>query len=411
MILFVAQNPRKIQKREGFLQRVMAIDGIFEDNHKVYIDDLNSKDEIAEALTNSDLIYVHSIYNAEKILDYYDLFGHKIVTDLHGVVPEEESMYGRENVARNMSLVEEKVFRCSNVFVAVTTTMANHFSKKYKNIVARVNTVWIILPIFEPRPQKRVYGERLEREQNVIYAGGGQPWQKTDDMIEAINSTKTKYHYTVLTQDTAAFRGINKENTLTLNIKAVDSGKVNTYYQKSDMGFVLRDDITVNRVACPTKLIEYIGNGVVPIVDSPRIGDFYHMGYKYITLQQFINKSMSQSYLRDAADANYKIFDDLQIISEKGTDRLLGVYKKMKIEGNDELSALPKQAVSTLISSKEQINVSNTRLVKENDSLKWAASEDQKIIDDLKDTISQMQNSKRWKVTSRIAALLSFRVR
>lgn len=406
MIFFVAQNPHKVQKREGFLQRVMAVDGIFGDEKKVYINDLDDKSQLAQALTNADLIYVHSIYNAEKIIDYYDLFGHKIITDLHGVVPEEESLYGHEDEAQTMSQVEEKVFRCSNIFVAVTKTMADHFNKKYTKTARDCKSEWIILPIFEPRPRRRVYNESLSGSLSVIYAGGTQPWQKTDDMILAINSAKKKYNYTILTHDTVAFSGINKENTLKLEVKAVDSSKVNTYYQKADMGFVLRDDITVNRVACPTKLIEYIGNGVVPIVDSPRIGDFYNMGYKCITLSQFTNKTISQSYLRDAATINYKIFDDLQAISEKGSSSLRSAYEEMKRK-NKFTSNFPKQAMSALISSKEEANAVISHLSEENDSLRWETSENQKIIDDLKTTISGMQNSKRWKITSKIAGIYS----
>ena len=35
-----------------------------------------------------------------------------------------------------------------------------------------------------------------------------------------------------------------------------------------------REEILVNAVACPTKLVEYMYWGVVPVVITPNIGDF-----------------------------------------------------------------------------------------------------------------------------------------
>ena len=48
-------------------------------------------------------------------------------------------------------------------------------------------------------------------------------------------------------------------------------------YRHAQYGFVLRDDIVVNNVACPTKIIDYIKYDIIPIVKSPHIGDFEGM--------------------------------------------------------------------------------------------------------------------------------------
>ena len=58
-------------------------------------------------------------------------------------------------------------------------------------------------------------------------------------------------------------------------------------YQKYDFGLVLRDDTTVNRVACPTKLYEYMSIGLIPIVRTPALGDFLELNYAYITEDEF----------------------------------------------------------------------------------------------------------------------------
>lgn len=51
--------------------------------------------------------------------------------------------------------------------------------------------------------------------------------------------------------------------------------------------FVLRDDILVNQVACPTKIVEYLNYGIIPIVLSENIGDFKELGYEYLSINDF----------------------------------------------------------------------------------------------------------------------------
>ena len=58
-------------------------------------------------------------------------------------------------------------------------------------------------------------------------------------------------------------------------------------YEAADLGLILRDDSPVNRVACPTKLAEYLFFGLIPVVRSPRLGDFQELGYAFITEQEF----------------------------------------------------------------------------------------------------------------------------
>ncbi len=64
-------------------------------------------------------------------------------------------------------------------------------------------------------------------------------------------------------------------------------------YTECHYGFILREDSIVNQVACPTKLVEYLAMGVVPIVDSNNIGDFKTMGMRFITLEQLLRGQSS----------------------------------------------------------------------------------------------------------------------
>lgn len=48
-------------------------------------------------------------------------------------------------------------------------------------------------------------------------------------------------------------------------------------------GFILRDKHILNRVAAPTKMVEYLFFGIIPIVKYEEIGDVLKLGYEYIS--------------------------------------------------------------------------------------------------------------------------------
>lgn len=55
----------------------------------------------------------------------------------------------------------------------------------------------------------------------------------------------------------------------------------------------MRDPVLLNQVACPTKLVEYLYWGVVPIVSTPSIGDFAELGFAYVLLDDFCVRRLS----------------------------------------------------------------------------------------------------------------------
>ena len=51
--------------------------------------------------------------------------------------------------------------------------------------------------------------------------------------------------------------------------------------------YLIQFDIVVNRVACPTKLVEYMFYGITPIVLSKEIDDYNELGYEYLDYKDF----------------------------------------------------------------------------------------------------------------------------
>ncbi len=324
MILFIAPNPHKIEEREGFLQRVRAIDSLFPSEEKIYFDDLHEEIDQAKAVMEARVIYVHSIYNANKILKIYSRFSEKIITDLHGVVPEEEEYANNMEMVSIMKVTEEEVFKVGRNFVAVTNSMVRHFDKKYPTN----ERIWIVLPIFENIAISKGVQTKNTGKRVVIYAGGTQPWQNISDMKEAIKQKEAKYNFVILTHNKKEFSDLSGQQNIT--VKTVPSADIANYYKEASLGFVLRKKNLVNRVACPTKLVEYLAYGVLPIVSFESIGDFNEMGYSFIRLDDFIKQDLSESDINKGVENNFRVYETLIMQVEAAREKLIDLVNSIK---------------------------------------------------------------------------------
>lgn len=114
---------------------------------------------------------------------------------------------------------------------------------------------------------------------NVVYLGGMSKWQNVDLILKtfkSLYSIDNSYRLTIITG--SAKIAYKKVSGLSLDdeveIKTLLQEEVYNELKKYDFGFILRDDIDLNNVACPIKLIEYLGAGVIPII-SQGVGDLY----------------------------------------------------------------------------------------------------------------------------------------
>ena len=390
MILFIAPNPHKIKEHEGYLQRVEAIDEVFSAEEKHYYDDFNSKDELAQCMVGADVIYVHSLYRAEEIIDSYETFGHKIITDLHGIAPEEEEYLGNPWRARHFNKIEETVFRHCHVFVAVTDAMSEHYEMKHRQAKS---AEWVVLPIFDVTESAHKDDKAIES--SVIYAGGAQKWQNVNLMVEAIRKKSDKYSFTIASHDKEAFNELGAEKNSAITIKSVSNKEVLDAYKKSSYGFILRDNSVVNQVSCPTKMIEYIGNGVVPIVLSPRIGDFEEMGYRYITLDKFLQSDISNKELLSERSANYEVYSILKKQTEDGIKKLTSAAERIKLQKKSNQDYETTLKALTVRSLEASILRSREEYMKNQIKTQIAMIEDYaKSVENLKKELAD-QNDKR----------------
>jgi hypothetical protein len=312
-IVIVAPCPLGASAREGWMSRIGAVDRLFEDTPRIYIDpysgaaagppvakphgqialeyrvDLTRPDHHAlleRLVVDCRFVYVHTAHLGRFLLPFYPTG--KIITDMHGIVPEEERMLGRPVVAAFYDGVERVIMQNAQVIVVVTDAMRDHLLEKYPNCRAE----FICLPIIED--YKATLEERVDRAEGqdyrVIYAGGTQVWQNIDRTIQVCEAAAAfcSFEFLSIEHDTIRARASGMTFVDKAKFGVVDKKDLPGKYLASDFGLVLRDDTAVNRVSCPTKLSEYLWFGVIPIVKTEHVGDFLTEGFSYVTDVEFV---------------------------------------------------------------------------------------------------------------------------
>ncbi len=196
---------------------------------------------------------------------------YNILYDFRGLL-NEESFY------RNNSLLRKKILFHVEKFIARKADRLHTVSNKFKEYLVNVfktNKDIQVVPCcsLERHPRQR------EKEESIkfVYIGGMSSWQKPKSiakLCQQISQQIPNAHFSVITGDVQQANAIfNPFSIPNIEIKSVPHHLMSKELRKYDFGFLLRDDIPLNNVASPIKFVEYISNGVIPIV-SPGIGDF-----------------------------------------------------------------------------------------------------------------------------------------
>lgn len=309
MIVIVAPFPTKENEKDGMIQRIAAIDLLMKDLPRTYLEislrrNFLSHREIVGNLTilrlnfflhfpfwarlvrQARIVYVHSANNALKILPVFPK--DKVIFDAHGVVPEETVAEGKRFAALILGYAERVAIRRSRWIVSVTNRMRAHFERKYGRQQAE-DIIYPILPHLKSDQFSELEILQRKREAGrVIYAGGLQSWQNIDKMIAACTH-RADLTYTFLTGDVVSLRSkLESAGLRNVVCESVHPNIVKDHYLEHVYGYILREPNLINEVACPTKLIEYLFWGVLPVVITPQIGDFDSSTLQCVTLDNFL---------------------------------------------------------------------------------------------------------------------------
>lgn len=369
MILIFAPYPYEPLRQDGMYRRILEIDQHFfkgqervyvyyspqpndyrisesfkvEENAFVQLLDLqyvNHQLKLRELVQKASIVYAQTmIYSAPYLSGYYST--RKIITDAHGIAAEEEKLVERESRAKYMSVFEKKASRESRAVVVVTKAMGDYYSKAYQ----ANSTNFIHLPINTVEIDKLDLSKK--KRDRVIYSGGLHKWQNVDQMLHLSKEFSSKFEFVFLTNSVSELR--NRAKMLGISDKILISScpyeEVFDYLKSATYGLLLRDDTPVNNVAFPTKLIEYLASGVIPIIKSRNVGDLEEMGVICIDVKDFEDGNLpSEAETKKIMSHNFECYRSVFKKFELGAQQLKGLIEKIKEEGShdvDDSVALP----------------------------------------------------------------------
>ncbi len=258
-------------------------------------------------------VYIHSVHVLMPDIMNYSLLDtlfdedNKTVLDLHGAVSEELKQFDTDDRARLAEDIEEIAISLSDKVVCMSQAMKDYYIGKYHTNPDKL-VVMSIMPfkdIDEKAPEKPE-----NKTVNVVYAGGIQKWQNIDLIKEAVRNNPHRFGFRIFTHDSEQLKNdwadLNNKNLL---IATRNNEEIYQEYSDCDFGFLLRDDTVVNNVACPTKMMEYLRYGVVPILKSDKIGNFKEYGLQYVSLEDF-----NQGNIPDYEERKKMIKNNYQIL-------------------------------------------------------------------------------------------------
>lgn len=355
-ILFIANYPNAKNISDGMMQRIKHIDECFDAFTRIYLDIAlyrNFSKSIEEhkkvtvyhvnliihfflifkIIKRASIIYIHSVYNGFRSFPFLRLY-HKpktVILDLHGIVPEELEFSGNNFLGIIMAAIEKELIKQAHIFIHVTNSMQQFYFKKYPYLSSKQNIVYPISPgttgALDPVRLEVIRQSLNIHEGDVvfIYSGSAQKWQNVTLMLNEIKKlTNPNYRHIILSGELNKIELLANKVEIPLSkitLKNVHPSELAYYYQLAHYGFVLRDDHVLNRVANPTKLVEYLTFGITPIVMLEQIGDFVEMGYEYIPYQHLsndmgirkseINRAIANQLMTNHKDIVNNILEDV----------------------------------------------------------------------------------------------------
>lgn len=322
-LLFVGVYPEKTRLNEGFLQRIKEIDNLFADCERTYLDirffDYFKKNVIKKGkvtivqahylfhfltilnlLNNSSRIYIHSIYSGFRIFPHIffsQIHRARVCLELHGTFQEELEYKGEKYNARFFGWIEKHLLKRSQMIVYVSKRFENYFLNKYpftKNAKRYVIPTCTskVFELYDPNRTNEIIQKYKISNKDVvfIYAGSTEVWQKIDLMMEIIQklAARSNYKFFLLTGNVFEMTELAEKYNLypkdNIFIDTVSPEVLGNYYEIAHYGFVLRDEHILNEVSSPTKFLEYLYFGIIPILKSTKIGDFTTYDIDYLTI-------------------------------------------------------------------------------------------------------------------------------
>lgn len=214
-----------------------------------------------------------------EITGLWKLKPKKIIRWYQGVAPEEFVMgqgMGKLNKAWHYlyaSVLEFIALKFTTLNLFCSEGMLAHYKSKY----GYKKNNYIIMPCMnESGVHSDVINETKYAQPTFVYAGSDAVWQCVEETILLFKKIKERVPesqlYLYIENKEYAENLLNKYDVDAI-VDYVPKERLEHDLQSMKYGFLVRQDIVVNRVASPTKMSTYLSNGIIPIF-SKCIGDY-----------------------------------------------------------------------------------------------------------------------------------------
>ncbi len=348
------------RQSDGYFQRIQIVDRLFQDRWRIYVE----SEELAGrniwfdrpepnvlvlrvtgnwklktlvrllvlvAVFRSRKIYFHSVlrmYDNRFGKFLYLPFVRKVV-DIHGVVPEEFRMHDDFYSALIYDKEERLAVQKAGMVIVVTDAMKRYLQQKYRDALKAQSVSFPMFPTFTPSIGAR---PPADGKPIVVYAGGLHRWQQVPKMIDAITKTVARYQHRFYCPEPESVKAMlpaDLESSVIVESKT--HAELMAIYPQCHYGFILREDSIVNKVACPTKLVEYLAMGIIPIVDCENVGDFKSLGMRYVTLEDFLASNLPDEATRNRmAEENFAVYERLQNVRQSGAEHIYEFFTRRR---------------------------------------------------------------------------------
>lgn len=238
----------------------------------------------------------------------------KIISDIRGAISEELKEVN-PNRAKYFEKLDNSIFKENfnkiDKFNFVSRELCKYYLKINKNIEEKKE----IIPCFS---SFSINTKGKEKESNddikLLYVGGQQFYQnlnKIPALINKISNKKLKV-YMVLNgrkneklEKLFEYEKINSEFYYNLS-----KDELENIYLKSDIGILIRDNLTLNKVSSPVKLSEYLSKGLY-IMLIGEVGDFYS------DIKNNSNLGIASSDLNDLGNIDINLANVRETLEER----------------------------------------------------------------------------------------------
>ena len=231
----------------------------------------------------------------------------KYIYWIQGIAPEESFLRNHSRIRSFIiSLIEKRAIKKANFFLFVSDYMRIHLERKYR--IHFTEDSYYVMPCFNSKLVSGSFKIDRKYSDNIFaYVGSMASWQCVDAILDLYEKIETyglkNCQLRIYTLDKeGALEKIKKHNIRNYIIASVQQEKMNEALSDVKYGFIIREDIELNRVATPTKISNYLSNGVIPIYSECL--QSFHDYVKKAGLQYVIEE-------KEICQKKFKEFEDI----------------------------------------------------------------------------------------------------